>query len=71
MADLVVDGVPASPLVRKTEAFLHYIGAEYGFENVNIMGMPDWFLEISPAKRIPVLRDKTIGTEGRLDTIAY
>ncbi|MEM9310960.1 MAG: glutathione S-transferase family protein [Pseudomonadota bacterium] len=70
MTDFIVYGVPASPFVRKTEAFLHHVGAEYAFENVNIMGMPDWFIEISPAKRIPVLRDKTIGTEGILGTIA-
>lgn len=70
MTDFVVYGVPASPFVRKTEAFLHHVGVEYDFENVNIMGMPDWFVEISPAKRIPVLRDKTIGTEGIPGTIA-
>ena len=33
------------------------------------MAMPDWFVEISPARRIPVLRDKTIGTEGIPGTI--
>jgi len=70
MSDFVVYGTHASPFVRKTEAALHHVGAAYDFENVNIMAMPDWFVEISPAKRIPVLRDKTIGTEGIPGTIA-
>ncbi|MEM6584118.1 MAG: glutathione S-transferase family protein [Pseudomonadota bacterium] len=70
MTDFVVYGVPASPFVRKTEVFLHHVGAPYDFEMVNIMGMPDWFLKISPAKRIPVLRDKTIGAQGVAGTIA-
>jgi glutathione S-transferase len=33
------------------------------------MPMPDWFKEISPARRIPVLRDTTVGEEGTLGTI--
>lgn len=70
MSDFVVYGTPVSPFVRKAEAALHHVGAEYDFENINIMAMPDWFVEISPAKRIPVLRDKTIGTEGIPGTIA-
>ena len=31
--------------------------------------MPDWFKEISPARRIPVLRDESVGKEGTLGTI--
>ena len=70
MADFVVYGSPLSPFVRKVEVALHHVGAAYDFEAINIMDMPDWFVEISPARRIPVLRDKTIGTEGIPGTIA-
>lgn len=48
---------------------LAHAGAEYDFEDVNIMAMPDWFVEISPARRIPVLRDKSVGKEGVAGTI--
>ncbi|MBO6557948.1 MAG: glutathione S-transferase family protein [Pseudomonadales bacterium] len=70
MNDLVVYGTPVSPFVRKVEAVLHTQGVPYDFEMINIMDMPDWFIEISPARRIPVLRDRTIGEEGVADTIA-
>ncbi|MEO1787755.1 MAG: glutathione S-transferase family protein [Pseudomonadota bacterium] len=70
MADFVVYGSPASPFVRKVEVVLTHAGAAYDFESVNIMAMPDWFVDISPARRIPVLRDKTIGETGADGTIA-
>lgn len=70
MADIVVYGSPLSPFVRKVEVFLRHTGTAYDFEAVNIMDMPDWFKEISPARRIPVMRDRTIGAEGIPGTIA-
>ena len=70
MANYVLYGTPLSPFVRKVEAVLKHIGVDYDFENINIMDMPDWFVEISPAKRIPVLRDRSIGETGMLGTIA-
>ncbi len=70
MADLIVYGTPVSPFVRKVEAILADQGEDYDFENINIMDMPDWFLDISPARRIPVLRDKSIGEKGAAGTIA-
>ncbi|MFU8816348.1 MAG: glutathione S-transferase family protein [Pseudomonadales bacterium] len=69
MAELVVYGTPLSPFVRKVEVVLREKGLEYDFENVNIMAKPDWFIEISPAGRIPVLRDRRIGSEGAAGTI--
>lgn len=69
MADLVLYGSPLSPFARKVEMVLGEKGLDYDFENVSIMPMPDWFAEISPARRIPVLRDKRIGTEGVPGTI--
>lgn len=69
MADLVVYGVPASPFVRKVETVLTEKSLEYELEIVNIMPIPDWYAQISPARRIPVLRDRTVGTEGVPGTI--
>lgn len=69
MADLVLYGSPISPFQRKVEFLLREKGLEFESENVNVLGMPDWFAEISPARRIPVLRDRSIGAEGVAGTI--
>lgn len=69
MADLVLYGAPLSPFVRKAEVALREKGLDYELESVNIMPMPEWFQEISPARRIPVLRDRRVGTEGRAGTL--
>jgi glutathione S-transferase len=69
MSDLVIYGSPLSPFVRKAEVALTEKGLDYELESVSIMPMPDWFQEISPARRIPVLRDLRYGTEGRAGTI--
>lgn len=66
---LILYGAPLSPFVRKADALLREKSVEFELESVNIMPMPDWFKEISPARRIPVLRDTEIGTEGTLGTI--
>ncbi len=67
---LILYGAPLSPFVRKVEVLLREKGAEFESEPVNIMPMPDWFKEISPAKRIPVLRDLSVAQEGPEGTIA-
>lgn len=56
---LTVLGVAPSPFVRKVRVVLAEKGAAYDLENVNIFPVPDWFAEISPLKRIPVLRDES------------
>lgn len=66
---LILYGAPLSPFVRKVEVVLREKGIAFESESVNILPMPDWFKEISPARRIPVLRDTSIGTEGRAGTI--
>ena len=70
MSEIIVYGTPVSPFVRKVEAVLNLHSVPHDFENINIMDMPDWFLEISPAKRIPVLRYKSISENGIEGTIA-
>jgi glutathione S-transferase len=66
---LTLYGAPLSPFVRKADAVLREKNVPFELESVNIMPMPDWFKEISPARRIPVLRDTSIGKEGTLGTI--
>lgn len=66
---LILYGAPLSPFVRKVDVFLREKGVEFENESVNIMPMPDWFKEISPARRIPVLRDTSVGKEGTAGTL--
>lgn len=59
--DLLIYGSPVSPFARKAMAFAIEKGAGVDLKGVNIMDMPDWFVAISPMKRIPVLRDRSLG----------
>lgn len=70
MADLVVYGTPLSPFVRKVQVVLAEKRLDYELVPINAFDMPDWYKEISPLKRMPVLRDKRVGTEGIAGTIA-
>ena len=66
---LILYGAPLSPFVRKADAVLREKGADFELESVNILPMPEWFKEISPARRIPVLRDTSVGRDGAHGTI--
>lgn len=66
---LILYGAPLSPFVRKVDVFLREKSVDFENKSVNIMPMPDWFKEISPARRIPVLRDASVGEEGTAGTI--
>lgn len=68
--DLVVYGSPVSPFVRKVAATCIEKDVPFEIEAVNVFDPPEWFREISPMKRIPVLRDRSIATEGAAGTIA-
>jgi glutathione S-transferase len=54
---LTVYGSSLSPFVRKVRVVLAEKGLAYEHQQVNPFAPPDWFLAISPLKRIPVLRD--------------
>jgi glutathione S-transferase len=54
---MIVYGGAISPFVRKVRLALIEKGVEYQLEQVNPFNPPPGFLEISPLKRIPVLRD--------------
>jgi glutathione S-transferase len=68
--DLVIYGSPVSPFVRKVAACCILKNAAYTVEGVNVFAPPQWFRDISPMKRIPVLRDRAIAAEGAGGTIA-
>jgi glutathione S-transferase len=70
VSDLIVYGTEGSPFVRKVLVTLSEKRLDWEFEPVNVFDPPDWFLPLSPAKRIPVLRDTSIATEGVAGTIA-
>jgi glutathione S-transferase len=54
---LIVYGSPISPFVRKVRVVLAEKGVEYALDPVNPFAPPPDYVEISPLKRIPVLRD--------------
>lgn len=67
--DLVIYGSPVSPFVRKVAGVCIAKGVEYEIEAVNVFDPPAAFREISPMKRIPVLRDRSVAEEGVAGTI--
>lgn len=54
---LIIYGAALSPFVRKVRVVSAEKGLECQLEYVNPFAPPEWFLEISPLRRIPVLRD--------------
>lgn len=68
--DLVIYGSPVSPFARKVAGVCIAKGVPYETEAVNVFDPPQWFRDISPMKRIPVLRDRSVAEEGVAGTIA-
>jgi len=68
--DLVIYGSPISPFVRKVAGVCIAKGVPYDVEAINVFDPPAWFRDISPMKRIPVLRDRSVAEEGMAGTIA-
>lgn len=63
---LIVYGASLSPFVRKVRVFLAEKGLDYKQEQVTPFPPPDWFKEISPLGRIPVLKDEDVGPDATL-----
>lgn len=59
-------GAALSPFVRKVRVVLAEKGLEYKHDPVSPFAPPDYFLSISPLKRIPVLRDESEGPDATL-----
>ncbi len=68
--DLTFYGSPLSPFVRKAAAVCIEKDVPFEIEAVNVFDPPQWFKDISPMKRIPVMRDRSIAAEGVDGTIA-
>lgn len=54
---LIVYGVPLSPFVRKLRLCLAEKGLEYQLKTVLPFDQPDWFRDLNPLGRIPVIKD--------------
>jgi glutathione S-transferase len=67
--DLVIYGSPISPFVRKAAGVCMAKDVPYEVEAVNVFDPPQWFRDISPMKRIPVLRDRSVAEEGVAGTL--
>ena len=67
--DLVIYGSPVSPFVRKVASLCLEKSVPYEIEPINVFDPPQWFRDISPMKRIPVLRDRSVAEEGLAGTI--
>ena len=65
----MIYGLKGSPFVRKVQVALAEKGVAYDFENANPFQAPDWFVAMNPLRRIPVLRDRSVGEEGVAGTI--
>jgi glutathione S-transferase len=70
MSELIIYGTEGSPFVRKVLVTLTEKGLDWRFEEVNVFDPPDWFLPLSPARRIPVLRDTSVASTGVSGTLA-
>ena len=57
---LIVYGANLSPFVRKVRVMLAEKGLDYTLDPVSPFQPPPEFLEISPLKRVPVLRDTDV-----------
>ncbi|MEQ8411698.1 MAG: glutathione S-transferase family protein [Erythrobacter sp.] len=68
--DIVIYGSPVSPFVRKVAGVAMEKDVPFEIEPVDVFSPPQWFRDISPMKRIPVLRDRSIAEEGPDGTIA-
>jgi glutathione S-transferase len=63
---LTVIGAPLSPFVRKVRAVLAEKKLEYKLDPVSPFAPPAGFEKISPLKRIPVLRDDSVGPDATI-----
>ena len=63
---IIVYGGSVSPFVRKVRVVLAEKGVPYSLEQVNPFAPPPEFLQISPLKRIPVMRDTDLSEPNTL-----
>jgi glutathione S-transferase len=59
-------GANLSPFVRKVQILLAEKGIDYEQEQISPFNAPDWFADISPMGKIPVLRDSSVGPDATL-----
>ncbi|MEM6585084.1 MAG: glutathione S-transferase family protein, partial [Pseudomonadota bacterium] len=62
--DFLIYGSPVSPFARKVMALAIEKGQTFDVNTVSFLDPPSWFETVSPMKRIPILRDRSIAPEG-------
>ena len=62
--DFLIYGSPVSPFARKVMALAIEKGQTFDVNPVSFLDPPSWFETVSPMKRIPILRDRSIAPEG-------
>jgi glutathione S-transferase len=55
MADLELISFDICPYVERSRIALEHKGVEYDYTEIDLSDKPDWFLEISPRGKVPVL----------------
>lgn len=63
---ITIYGSDLSPYTRKALVCLIEKGVAFENEQINPFGAPEWFGEISPMAKIPVLRDTSVGPDATL-----
>ncbi len=56
MNNLTLISFPICPYVQSSVILLNYTQLEYNIKYIDITNKPDWFLEISPTGKVPVLQ---------------
>lgn len=56
MSSLTLVSFDACPFVQRAAILLQEQGREYDIQYIDLMNKPDWFLEISPNGKVPVLK---------------
>jgi len=63
---ITVYGSGLSPYARKVMICLAEKGVDYANEAISSFAAPDWFADISPLGKIPVIRDEDVGPDATL-----
>ena len=63
---IIVYGADLSPFTRKVLVCLVEKDIDYTLEQVNPFAAPDWFPDISPMGKVPVIRDSAVGSDATL-----
>jgi len=55
LANIALYSAPSCPYAQRTRLLLHEKGLDFELVEVNLKQTPDWFLELSPTGKVPLL----------------